>query len=324
MSVLISSAGRRGALTRIFLDAARSMPVPSEVIAADCSQLAAAGVLADQFVLVPRCNNSEFIPRIIELCQVFGVRLIVPTIDTELAVLAANQDLLRSVGVLTLISSPDVVRIGSDKLETFAWLTDCGFPTVRTAPIQDVLDAQGDWPLPVIVKPITGSASAGVFRVETRSELEARATQPNLIAQEIALGEEYTVDAWVDADGRCTCTVPRLRLEVRAGEVQKAVTVHHPELESLVHDIAVALPGAYGPLAIQVFVSGKQLRVIEINTRFGGGYPLSCAAGANFARWAVEDSLGETSSRAKCIWQDGVVMLRYDDAVFVEAESVGL
>jgi carbamoyl-phosphate synthase large subunit len=64
--------------------------------------------------------------------------------------------------------------------------------------------------------------------------------------------------------------------------------------------------------------------VIEINPRFGGGYPLSHAAGADFPRWLLEEALGLPSSAAAGAWRDGLVMLRYDDAVFVDRDAAGL
>jgi carbamoyl-phosphate synthase large subunit len=55
--------------------------------------------------------------------------------------------------------------------------------------------------------------------------------------------------------------------------------------------------------------------VFEINARFGGGYPLAHRAGAQFAQWLLEEASGRRLS-AHNDWQGGVVMLRYDQAVF--------
>jgi carbamoyl-phosphate synthase large subunit len=107
---------------------------------------------------------------------------------------------------------------------------------------------------------------------------------------------------------------------VRGGEVSKAVTIRSPVLERLAVDVCETLPGAYGALAIQAFLGGGagDVAIIEINARFGGGYPLSREAGADFPRWMLEDLAGRPSTASADSWQSGLVMLRYDAAVFVQ------
>jgi carbamoyl-phosphate synthase large subunit len=146
------------------------------------------------------------------------------------------------------------------------------------------------------------------------------------VVQATAPGDEYTVDVLVQRDGRCVCTVPRRRLEVRAGEVSKGVTVRNAAIEHLTKDVAERLPGAYGVLNIQLFhdPATGNVQVIEINPRFGGGYPLSQRAGAPLARWLLEEVAGLPSSATNQEWRAGVVMLRFDDAVFVDAGQVGV
>lgn len=56
-------------------------------------------------------------------------------------------------------------------------------------------------------------------------------------------------------------------------------------------------------------------QVIEINARFGGGYPLAHEAGAHFADWLLQEQAG-MALQANDDWREGVTMLRYDDAVF--------
>ena len=58
--------------------------------------------------------------------------------------------------------------------------------------------------------------------------------------------------------------------------------------------------------------------MIEINARFGGGFPLSLEAGADFPRWMLEELLGLPSTASRDRWRPGMVMLRYDAAVFVD------
>src|SRR5690606_1513454 len=113
------------------------------------------------------------------------------------------------------------------------------------------------------------------------------------------------------------------RLETRAGEVSKAVTVRNDDMISQVANLARKLPGARGAISIQAIAAPDgRLSFIEINARFGGGFPLSAAAGANFPRWLIEWELGRSPNISMFDFEDGVTMLRFDDAVFLERSAL--
>lgn len=228
-----------------------------------------------------------------------------------------------------MISSPEAVRICNDKKATYAFLVEKGFPTVHQAGTDD---ARRNWDYPFLVKPRSGGSSAGVRIVHDEQELEIALRPPTsrkpsvldsggeFLAQSVAPGAEYTVDVYVDRSGRARCAVPRKRLAVRDGEVAKGMTVRLAAVQDLALSIAEALPGAYGVLNIQIFHDEESggLQVIEINPRFGGGFPLTWEAGAHYATWLIEEALGRKPSASADAWQDGLLMLRWDDAVFVQ------
>lgn len=238
---------------------------------------------------------------------------------------ASHRDAFARIGTTVAVSSPEVVAIGGDKSRTHAWLVAQGLPTVRQATIGEVLADPAAWPYPFVVKPAAGSSSIGVAIVRDRSHLEA-VPRGGFIAQSLATGIEHTIDILATRRGRCLCAVPRRRFEVRAGEVSKGMTVRSAALEGLATRICEALPGAYGCLNVQVFLDEATgaMNVIELNPRFGGGYPLSWEAGAKYPRWMIEEILKLPSTASATGWRDRLVMLRYDDAVFVDATSAGV
>lgn len=84
---------------------------------------------------------------------------------------------------------------------------------------------------PVIVKPLDGMGSSNVFRAENTEELAffTRYVE-NPIVQSCAMGTEYTIDVLCDEQGTPVYIVPRIRLEVRSGEVVKSRTVQQREI----------------------------------------------------------------------------------------------
>ncbi len=182
------------------------------------------------------------------------------------------------------------------------------------------------WSLPLIAKPRFGSASIGVQRIESLAQLAMLPQDIEYVVQAVAPGDEYTVDVLVNRQGRGLCPVPRKRLEVRGGEVSKAVTEREESLVRLGRGLAETLPGAYGALNVQVFWdrAGGAVNVIEINPRFGGGFPLTWQAGGHYPRWIIEEILGRSAATLTENWSDRLLMLRFDDAVFLPAVAAGL
>ncbi|TFD28007.1 ATP-grasp domain-containing protein [Cryobacterium cryoconiti] len=308
---LISSGGRRGALVDLFRES--TSPVRSRVVVTDVSRLSAAGQHADEFELVPRISADNFLSETLRISKKHGCSTIVPTIDPEIAVLARARAQFRQHGVDIWVSSPQVAELGWDKWDLYRWLIEAGYPTIDTQEIAEsrLVPFAGR----VVAKPRTGSSSIGVLIVDNVESLRVSALTDDYILQRFAPGIEVTVDVAVDERGTVLATVPRRRLEVRAGEVSKGVTIHVPEIELLVRDMVTSLPGAYGVLNVQVIYDPEtnSPKILEINPRFGGGYPLSHAAGGDLIGAMLRSKTGDTASET---WRPGTVMLRYDEAKF--------
>jgi carbamoyl-phosphate synthase large subunit len=323
-NVLFSSAGHRIERLKMLAETLNDLALTGSIFVTDMSHLSAALQSADRGFVVPRCDSPDYIPTMLRLCRENNVRLLVPNIDPELAPLAAHRDQFARAGTKVLVSTPEVIEIGEDKLKTHHWLTEHGFPTVRQGTLDEVLANLDQWPFPLVVKPRNGSASRGVAVVFDRDELLVATRRDEFLIQTLAAGHEYTVDVLADRKGRCLCAVPRRRIEVRGGEVSKGITVRNGRVMKLAARICEALPGAYGPLNIQLFhdEATDAINVIEINPRFGGGFPLAWQAGAKFPRWIIEEILDRPSTAAFDQWTDQLVMLRFFSAVFVELDEL--
>ncbi len=324
LNILLSSGGRRIALMECLRQGLLDKGLTGKLMVADSSTDAPAVHLADEAWRVPRCTEPGFVEEVLKVTSENRVGLLIPTIDDELLIYAENRTAFATGGTDVAISDPATVRICRDKSLTHNWLLDHGFPTVRQSSPEAVLRQPEQWTLPLIVKPRAGSASKGVRLIRSLAELRVVAElEDSLIVQEVAPGVEYTINLFVNRCGKCVCAVPHQRMEVRSGEVSKAVTSKDPNLMRLACSIAEALPGARGMLNIQCFRSVlDHIRVIEINARVGGGYPVAHSAGARFTHWIIEEHLDMPSTAAFDNWQDDWAMLRYDQAIFTSGASI--
>ena len=317
LTILVSSAGRRVELLEALRASARELGIGLNVLATDVSpQLSAACQRADRRFAVPRADSAEFVPATLRLCRDHHVDLVIPTIDTELLVLSQASGTFADLGTRIAVSSPDFVSIARDKLETAVALEKAGLPTPRTATLDVVRANPAAWQWPAMVKPRHGSAGRAIS-VAAGAEALPRTESEPLIVQQLLVGAEYTINMFFDETGRARCVIPHRRMQVRAGEVEKGVTERRADLCALGWRIAEHFTGVRGVICFQAIVDESGPSVFEINARFGGGYPLAHEAGAQFARWLLEEAAGLPVS-AHDGWRDGVVMLRYDAATFVE------
>jgi carbamoyl-phosphate synthase large subunit len=322
-NILVSSAGRRVGLLACIRDSNTARGADRKILSIDSGSSAPTAFVSDGASLVPRCTDPGFLDAVLCLGAEHAIELVIPTIDTELPVYAAAVERFAGAGTTLCISSSATVRVCCDKIQTHDWLVANGFPTVRQTDIHSAMREPSRWPYPLIAKPFNGSASVGVRRIGSALELKALAESDNgHIVQETAQGREFTINVYVSRTGECICAVPHWRLEVRAGEVSKGVTFKHRRLMDLGRRVAEALPRAYGPLNIQCFMDdGGEIRIIEINARFGGGYPLAHRAGARFTDWLLDELEGKKLSYFDN-WEDDLAMLRYDEAVFVPGNRI--
>ncbi len=317
MKMLVTSAGRRVGLLECFRASAARMGVALEIHACDLHpELSAACAVADARFAAPRCNHADYIPTLLKYVRENGIALVVPTIDTELQPLAAARADFAALGADVLVSSKEVIDIVRDKKRTMDVLAKAGVPVPLTATLEDFLRDPEGWHWPLFVKPVAGSASRGVALVQGIDELRREFEEPMLV-QELLGGDEYTINLFVDEKGVMRAAIPHLRISVRAGEVEKGRTVRRTDLETISRNVAAALPEARGVLCFQLFDDPRLgARVFEINARFGGGYPLADRAGGHFAENVLRTAAGLPLVDCR-EWQDGMTMLRYDNAVFV-------
>ncbi|HGG7677688.1 TPA: ATP-grasp domain-containing protein, partial [Neisseria meningitidis] len=117
---------------------------------------------------------------------------------------------------------------------------------------------------------------------------------------------------------RLKCAIPRKRLEVRSGEISKGVTCKNSLYQTLLEKMSV-LQGARGCITAQFFYNEEtgEFYGVEINPRFGGGFPLTYAAGGNYPSRLMREYLGDEEIPFSDDWENNLIMLRYDAKVLV-------
>jgi len=275
--------------------------------------------LCDKGFIVKPTTHSGYIKQLLSIVKTNKIKLLIPTVDLDLKLLAQSKRKFAALGCCVLVSTPDVVDICQDKRKTYRFLLKNGFDTPVTMSVPSALSKMKlDWPC--FLKPWDGYASRGNAKVENREELSFFAKKiPNAICQEFIEGVEHTCDVYVDFNMKARCVVPRKRIEVRAGEVSKGQVVKNSRIMSEAARLVDTLGAGPGVITLQLFLTrGNKIKFIEINPRFGGGAPLSIKAGANFPKWILQELLGRKKNIRPDGFKDNLIMLRYDGEVWLD------
>jgi carbamoyl-phosphate synthase large subunit len=319
ISILFTCIGRRVSLLNSFRRAAKQLRVNALFFGTDTTKLSSALQLCDKRFLVKPITHSGYNRQLLTIVKTNKVKLLVPTVDLDLKILAQNRAKFAAMGCRVLVSPPEVVDICQDKRKTYRFLIKNGFDTPVTLSVRAALSKKKP-NRPCFLKPWDGYASRGNAVVSNRKELLCFAKRiPNCIVQEFIKGAEHTCDVYVDFDMKVRCVVPRKRIEVRAGEVSKGQVVKHPRIMREAVRLVETLGAGPGVITLQLFLTrDNKVKFIEINPRFGGGIPLSIKAGANFPKWILQELLTSKVNIRFDGFKDNLVMLRYDGEVWLK------
>ena len=315
-NVLITSAGQRVALVRGFKETLVKFFPDAKVYTTDMNpQMAPAAYVSDGCFEVLRVTDPNYIPQLLKLCKDNGVGLIVPTIDTELLVLSKNKDLFAENNITVSVSSYDFISVCRDKRNTGEFFEKHNVRVPRSVDKHNPT-------FPLFAKPYDGSLSTNLHYIRTPEELTSGILDdPKLLFMEYVdptVYKEYTVDMYYGRDGKVKCIVPRERIKVRAGEINKGRTVKNDIVDYLKERLGY-IEGCFGCICIQLFYhpETKDVVGIEINPRFGGGYPLTYMCGGNYPELLIKECFLEETVEYFDNWKDNMLMLRFDDAIYV-------
>ena len=339
MNVLITCAGRRSYEIAAFRQAVGTGGL---VLACDADPNAPAIWMADAAFMVPRIADPGYVDELLKLCAQHAIGLVVPSFEPELPVLAARRAEFAVLGTTLLVSTPEVIATCYDKMKTTAFLAECGIRSPRSYLSLEGARAAlrgGELAYPVMVKPRFGVSSIGNHFADNEEELAfffgqcrkqiaatflaaSSATDPDtaVLIQESIQGDEYGLDIVNDLVGDYACTFVKRKLRMRAGQTDRAVTVDEPRLEAVGALIATRL-GHCGILDCDAFIDREGICVLDLNPRFGGGYPFSHLAGANVPAALIAWAGGTDVDPDWLRVTPNVTIARYDQFIVARVPS---
>lgn len=310
MNILFTCAGRRTYLLKYFKE---NMAPDDKVVATDMQLSAPALQAADVKLQVPAVYDPKYIDITLNICMEQKIDALISLNDLELPILAENKAKFEALGVKVIVSDPDVIDICFDKYKTAQWVESLGLNAPKTyitlASAKEAL-AKGEIAFPLFMKPRWGSGSIGLETIDDMEELDiyyhllmkkikktilatASVGDEYIMIQEKLTGNEFGLDVMNDLDGNNVAVSVKQKLAMRAGETDKALTVDLPEVREMGATIGRNLKHI-GNLDVDIMQRANgDYCVLELNPRFGGGYPFSYEAGVNMPKAILEWLRGE-------------------------------
>lgn len=311
MNILILSAGTRNKIVQYF-----RQTIDGKVVATDMQLIAPAIYEADTYYQVPRITTPGYIDIILDICKKEEINSVLSLIDPELNLLAENIAKFENIGVQVIGSNFALCERALDKMQMYQWLREHGYPCARSYDDMQTfcIDQQkGLIDFPVFVKPVRGSASIAINKVENMDTLRLLWNHGDgeLMIQELLDGQEIGADVYIDMiSSKVVSIFTKKKLLMRAGETDKAVSFKDQRLFDFIENF-VDESGWKGQIDIDIFDVNGTYYISEVNPRFGGGYPHAYMCGVNHMKLIENNVNGIVNQPHIGDYEEGLYMMKY-------------
>ena len=323
MNVILTSVGRRAYMVKYFKEV---LGDSGKVYVCNSDDKSIAFKYADEKVISPLIYDENYIPFLLDYCKRNSINILISLFDIDLLMLARHKNQFKEIGTKVIVSDPQIVEICNDKWKTYQFLINNGFHAPASfLNVNEVIEkiADGELSYPIVVKPRFGCGSISVAIAYDEEDLvyltkkankeintsylkyESAVTEEKVIYQECLKGQEYGADIINDLNGVTQNVIVRKKIAMRSGETDIAELVDEP----VIRDELTRLGSVTKHIAnmdCDVFLVDGKPFVLEMNARFGGGYPFSHMGGCNLPQAIVSWAEGKEVSKEMISAKTGI------------------
>ena len=300
MNILITSVGRRNYIVEYFKSI---LEEKGKVIVANSIADSSGMYVGDKAYVSPPIVSAEYIPYILDICKKEEISAILPLFDMDLSAIAFHKETFLKEGIFPLVSDYKVINDCFDKLKYPSLFSGLNFKTPQTssslAETIELID-KDKVRFPLVLKPRWGTGSVSTIVVYEKQELiyefnrlsksltssflESPVPEGNknqMIIQEFIKGDEFGMDVINDLSCNYVKSFIKKKLGMRSGETDSAITIKNDEYELIGEKISKLLKHIAILDVDFIVTDSSDVYIIDMNPRFGGGYPFTHAAGVN-------------------------------------------
>lgn len=311
---------------------------------ADANPQASGRFFADGFEQIPRAEEIEFIPNLIEICSRLKINVLFPLVTKELLKLSQNKGKFKNIGTEVLVSNFESLSITNNKCRLYSHLrkNNISVPKFKMSQsfedFNQAVSSLGYPEFPVVMKPCVGNGSRGIRIMDTKhdrfdmlfkhkpdslfttleevNKIIFQRQMPCVLLSEYLPGDEVTIDTII-GNGTVQDLLIRTRETTNNGISTSGRFIESKEISNYVNTIVNSLPGLFGPVGFQLRKNiDGDYRILESNPRIQGTSIAAMGLGVNLPLRAVYAGVGEqypVSSR-----KSGIGFVRYYKEIFYE------
>lgn len=318
MNLLILSSGTRNKIVQYFR---RELKGKGKVFTTDASKLAPSLYDSDKHFIVPKIDSPDYIEEIFTICKNNNITGVLSLIDPELSILSKYKKEFLKIGTTPIVSENDLVELCFDKYLFNEFLKEHGFNSIRSYVDIDIFYkdlSNGLIDFPVFVKPVKGSASININKVNSKEEVEILFNQfDNLMIQEFINGTEIGTDVYIDILSKEVISIfAKEKLLMRAGETDKSKSIKNEKLFNIIQEF-VNLAGFIGIIDLDIFEVDGEYYISEVNPRFGGGYPHAYEVGVNIPKQIINNLAGNKNKANIGNYEENTFMMKYNEVKII-------
>ena len=231
-----------------------------KIVGTDMNDMSYNFVGVDKFYKVSRCDSTDYVFQLLEICRKEEVDVLIPCNTNELEKLSDAKDLFADIGTMVLISNIDGLLVSNDKIESYDFFNENGILTPHTLitssydELREFLDLYEDKTFVMKQRHGCGSRGfriigmssgllsdkpSGVF-IEDEELKRVFNGESEYLVQEYLAGDEYTVDLVVN-NGETVYYACKLNGNMENGVARKSTIVSNPQCESQCIEVCRAL-----------------------------------------------------------------------------------
>ena len=274
--------------------------------------------LLDDVYLIPYPNQGfdAIFERLAYIHSQVRLDVIIPTLDSELALYQSLEPRLKEIGISLFLPSPESTKnVSKAYIDEFC--QEIGIPSPKTFVVKTPSQLDEGFKeigFPLMVKGIFYEAYHCENKLDALSYFDKIKLKWGLpiILQKVIKAEEFDICCVGSRDGDLLGSVPirKTRLTDK-GKAWAAITIKNPELDKLSKKIIKGLKWA-GPCELEILQEKKTNKyyLLEVNPRFPAWIYLCTGAEQNLPKLVVDLALGKDVKPMPCA-KSGMTFVRH-------------
>ena len=310
MRILVTNIGRRIYFGKFLVDLSKKIKNLKIYLGDDNLNISGLKIKGVENVRLTRVEKSDknYLKRTLQITRDKKISLIIPCTNYDLDILSSNINKFKKIGCHIMVSRNELINQCLDKKKLYQLSQKYNFDSPKI--FENLNQAKKSKKKIFIKKMRFGHSSIDqkIIQKPKKQDFNKR-----YILQEYIYGDELHLDILNDHNCKFLSSCLKKKISMRHGETDIAKVIYNKKVLKLSKKLSKDLKHV-GNLDCDIIYDKKNQipYVIDINPRFGGGYPFTHLSGNNFLGKYIFNLLGrkfKNKSRNKKIFSKGISLI---------------